>query len=98
MAEKLFGYTQEEAIGRNVDALVANDPKVREEAVDYTKQVLKKGRIEAMTKRTRKDGSFIDVEARSVPVILSGEMIAYIAIYHDISELQIARRTAEGAN
>jgi PAS domain S-box-containing protein len=98
MAEKLFGYTQEEAIGRNVDDLVANDPRVREEARDYTRRVFREGRIQATTKRIRKDGSLVDVEAMALPVIVAGELVGYIAIYHDIGELQLARRTAEAAN
>ena len=98
MAEKLFGYTQEEAIGQNVDDLVANDPRVREEALNYTKQAFTEGRVQAITKRTRKDGSLVDVEALALPVIVAGEVVAYIAIYHDISELQQARREAEAAN
>jgi PAS domain S-box-containing protein len=98
MAERLFGYTQEEAIGQNVDDLVANDPRIREEALDYTKQVFTEGCVQATTKRTRKDGSLVDVEVRGLRVIVAGELVAYIAIYHDISELQEARRQAEAAN
>ena len=98
MAEKLFGYTQEEAIGKNADDLVANDPRVREEALRYTNQVLTMGRIQATTKRTRKDGSFVDVEVRALPVIVAGELVGYVVIYHDIGELQKARREAEAAN
>jgi PAS domain S-box-containing protein len=98
MAEKLFGYTQEEAIGRNVDDLVANDPRVREEALRYTNQVLTMGRVQATAKRTRKDGSLVDVEVRALPVIVAGELVGYVAIYHDIGELQKARLEAEAAN
>jgi len=98
MAEKLFGYTQEEAIGQHVDDLVATDPGIREEAHGYTQQVLAQEPVMAVTKRTRKDGSFVDVEVRGLPVMVSGEFGGYIAIYHDVSELQQARRTAEAAN
>ena len=98
MADKLFGYTQEEAIGRNADDLVANDPRVREEALDYTKQVATMGRVQAATKRTRKDGSLVDVEALALPVIVGEEKVGYIAIYIDITDLQEARRQAEAAN
>jgi PAS domain S-box-containing protein len=98
MAEKVFGYTQEEAIGQNVDDLVARDPRIREEALHCTKQVLTEGRTQAITKRSRKDGSLVDVHCQAFPVIVAGEMVGYIATYHDISELQLARRTAEAAN
>ena len=98
MAERLFEYTQEEAIGKNLDDLVASDPKVREEAQNYTNRVTKEGRVKATTKRNRKDGSLVDVEVLALPVIVAGELVGYIAIYHDISELQLARSRAEAAN
>ena len=98
MAERLFGYTQNEAISQHVDDLVATDSRVREEAQGYTKLVLAQEPVVAVTKRTRKNGSFVDVEVRGLPVIVAGEFAGYIAIYHDVSELQDARRTAEAAN
>jgi len=98
MAEKLFGYTREEAIGQIVDDMVAKDPSIREEALRYTRQVLTQKPVSAVTKRTRKDGSLVDVEMRGLPVIVAGELIGHIVIYHDVRELQLARRTAEAAN
>jgi PAS domain S-box-containing protein len=98
MAERLFGYTQQEAIGRHIDELVANDPVVREEALSYTQQLQTTGRIQATTKRTRKDGSLVDVEVLVLPVIVAGQEAGYIGIYYDIGELQQARREAEAAN
>jgi PAS domain S-box-containing protein len=87
MAEKLFGYTQKEAIDRNIDDLVANDDSIRAEAVGYTDQVIETlGRIQATAKRTRKDGSLVDVELLALPLVLAGETVGFIAIYHDISE------------
>ncbi|NIV34652.1 MAG: PAS domain S-box protein [Anaerolineae bacterium] len=98
MAEKLFGYTQEEAIGRNLDDLVANDPRIWEEAVSYTRHLFTVGAFQATAKRTRKDGSLVDVEVLALPVVVAGEEVGYIGIYHDITELQQARRAAEAAN
>jgi signal transduction histidine kinase len=40
----------------------------------------------------------VEVNLLSLPVIVAGEMVGYIAIYHDIGPLQEARRTAEAAN
>jgi PAS domain S-box-containing protein len=113
-AERLFGYTQAEAISQNVDDLVANDDSIRAEAVSYTDAYAEggykgavdnlpdlvdaSGRLQATTKRTRKDGSLVDVELLGLPVIVAGEEVGVIAIYHDISPLQQARREAEAAS
>jgi PAS domain S-box-containing protein len=98
MAEKLFAYTQEEAIGKELDDLVANDESIRAEAAGYTDQVINLGRVQATTKRTRKDGSLVDVELLALPVIVAGDKVGTICIYVDIADLQEARREAEAAN
>jgi PAS domain S-box-containing protein len=98
MAEKLFGYTQEEAVGQNIDDLVARDPTLREEARGYTARALSKERVRATARRTRKDGSLVDVEVSALPVTVGDGHVGFVAIYHDIGELQQARRAAEEAN
>jgi PAS domain S-box-containing protein len=113
-AERLFGYTQAEAVGCYVDDLVASNDSIRGEAVGYTEVFRGEtyrgmrdaypdliddlGRLQVTTKRTRKDGSLVDVELLGLPVIVAGEEVGVIAIYHDISPLQQARREAEAAN
>ena len=97
-AERLFGYKQREVIGRNLDALVANDPRILEEAEAYTEQVSTTGRVQATAQRTRRDGSLVDVEVLALPVIVGEEKVGYIGIYIDIADLQEARRQAEAAN
>jgi PAS domain S-box-containing protein len=86
MAEKLFGYAQEEAIGRHLDELVASTGPLRAEAAGYNDQVYRQGRVQVTTQRTRKDGSLVDVELLALPLILAGERVGLCAIYHDISE------------
>lgn len=98
MAEKMFGYTAEEAIGQYIDDLVATDQKIREEADAYTQEILTTDRVQATARRTRKDGSLVDVEILVLPTIIAGEKVGYIGIYYDISELLQARREAEAAN
>jgi PAS domain S-box-containing protein len=97
-AERLFGYEQREVIGKNLDALVANDPDVLEEAVAYTQQVSTMGRVQATTQRTRQDGSLVDVEVLALPVIVGEQNVGSIGIYIDITDLQRARREAEAAS
>jgi PAS domain S-box-containing protein len=98
MAKGLFGYTQDEVIGKNLDDIVANDESIRTEAIGYTNQVIQAGRVQTTTRRTRKDGTMVDVELLALPVIVAEQKIGFISIYHDITALQEARRQAEAAN
>ena len=96
-AEKLFGYAQEEAIGRKIDDLVASSNQLHDEATKFRVQVTHGQKVRSITQRTRKDGSLVDVELVAQPVIVDGKEMGVIAIYHDITELLNARREAEAA-
>ncbi len=96
-AEKLFGYTREEAIGQDVDSLVANVEAIHQEAVQLSRQTEEAGQTQLTTRRTRKDGSLVDVDVRAAPIHLGDEMVGLYALYHDISDLQRAREQAEAA-
>ncbi len=96
-AERLFGYPAEEAIGRNIDDLIATDASVRAEAIAETERGIGGHHVHAITKRTRKDGTLVDVEVFGAPVIVSGEAVGLYGLYHDIGELQRAREEAEAA-
>jgi PAS domain S-box-containing protein len=97
-AEKLFGYTAEEAIGRNLDDLVANLDEIRDEARNYNKHSASGELLRAIARRTRKDGSLVDVEVLALPVKVGQEQQGVIVIYYDITELVLARQSAEAAN
>src|SRR5919112_247503 len=98
-AERLFGYTQAEAVGRSVDDLVAETPEMRAEGVEeYAQQASNGGQVHTVTRRSRKDGTLVDVELLAVPVAVGGERVGTYAMYHDITELQHARQQAEAAN
>ncbi len=96
--EKLFGYTEAEVKGQNLDALVTTEGTLAE-AQAYTDRALQQGRAtSANARRRRKDGSIIDVEVLTIPVSVGGEQVGMMALYHDITELLTARREAEAAN
>jgi len=94
-AERLFGYSPPEAVGRNIDDLVANDLSIREEAIAMSEAGIGHEHVHATTRRTRKDGSLVDVELFGAPVIVGNEAVGLYALYHDISELQRQRRYYE---
>jgi PAS domain S-box-containing protein len=96
-AEKLFGYTESEAVGHDLDGLVATGSQ-RTEAERYSWEALAGNLTHALVQRTRKDGSTVDLELLAVPVIVTGRPVGTIVVYHDISELQRARHDAEAAN
>jgi two-component system sensor histidine kinase/response regulator len=94
--EILFGYDQAEVVGKNIDVLVT-DETTKQEALNYTRQAMKRP-VHAIGQRQRKDGSWVDVEIFGVPVVVSGEKVGTLGIYHDISELVQARKVAEEAS
>jgi PAS domain S-box-containing protein len=94
--ERLFGYTTQEAVGKNLDSLITT-PETIEQASTYTQQSLS-GLVHGFGKRRRKDGSFASVEIFGVPIIVGEERVGALAIYHDITELDRARREAEEAS
>ena len=96
-AEKLFGYSQAEALGRRTDDLVATEA-IRAQALAYTRQAARGEVVRAITQRSRRDGTMVDVELLAVPLIVEDEQVGTLAIYHDITELQRARQEAEAAN
>ena len=93
---KLFGYSENEALGSNLDALISTD-STRSEAVAYTQEALDHA-IHAIGRRRRKDGTMVDVDILGVPVKVGEERVGLMGLYHDITELLAARRDAELAN
>jgi PAS domain S-box-containing protein len=96
-AERLFGYSSEEALGRRMEDLVAT-PELREEVRANIRHTIGGEWIRAITRRARKDSTMMDVEISSMPVVVDGKRMGMIAIYHDITELLRARQEAEAAN
>ena len=94
--EKLYGYGSAEIIGKNLDQLI-NTRETLTEAGLLTRQAMI-GPVHSMGKRRRKDGGLVTVEIFGVPVLVNGQKVSTLAIYHDITELDKARQEAELAN
>jgi PAS domain S-box-containing protein len=96
-AVRLFGYESDEAIGKHIDDLLFA-PDERGEGTATTRLADETGRAQLIGRRRRKDGETVDVEIALVPLVVDGEHTGYYAIYHDITELEVARRDADAAN
>ena len=94
--EALYGFVAAEIIGQNLDELITT-PDTLSEAQAYTQEI-KAGVVHGFGKRRRKDGNLVTVEVFGAPVMVDGRKVAALAIYHDITELDQARKDAEQAN
>ncbi len=90
--ERLFGFTLEESVGRNVSDLIVPD-EMREES-ERLREALRRGeRVNAEVVRRRKDGTLLNVSLVAAPVTVNGGPPEIFGIYRDITE----RKRAEDA-
>lgn len=84
-AEKIFGYSSEEVIGKNIDSLITNSD-ILEEAAGFTSKVIDLGEVSPVeTVRYRKDGSAVDVILAGSQVIVGDEPAGAVVVYTDIT-------------
>jgi PAS domain S-box-containing protein len=87
-AERLFGYSSEEATGRELHQLVAgSDSRMFDQAAGYVQQVLAGEALPPTeTIHYRKDGTPVNVILASAPVTVNDKMVGLVAAYTDITE------------
>jgi PAS domain S-box-containing protein len=97
-AERIFGYTAEEAIGRSITILIPQDRLSEETAV---LERIRSGRsVEHFeTIRVTKDGRLVDISLSVSPIHdATGQVIGASKIARDISQQRRLREMAEEAN
>ena len=82
--EKMFGYSQDEAIGKSLDELLGTSRNLTETSELST--LIMKNETTRESRRRRKDGTLVDVEIFTAPFFVGGERFGYLAFYNDISE------------
>jgi two-component system CheB/CheR fusion protein len=90
-ANRLYGYSAEEAVGRHASFLA---PPGMKEALDPVLRHVREGRpVERIeTRRLRKDGSLVDISVTYSPIMdASGTITGVSAISRDITQLVRAR-------
>ncbi|WP_448204866.1 PAS domain-containing protein [Azospirillum sp. sgz302134] len=104
-AERVFGFTAEEALGQSLDIIIPENQRQRH--WDGYDQVMKTGESRygsgdlLSVPATRKDGSRISVEFTIVPLKdANGAMLGMAAVMRDVTarfnELKTLRRQAAG--
>ena len=90
-AERIFGYTPEEAVGKSVTMLIPADHADEEPAV--LERIRKGERVEHYeTVRLRKDGTLVDISLTVSPIISrDGSIIGASKIARDITEQKRAQ-------
>ncbi|WP_448547675.1 sensor histidine kinase [Thalassotalea fusca] len=96
-AEKLYGYTAEEAIGQHISFLVPEGHK--DEVAKFLKRVMKNQKVEHYeTERVRKDGSVVSVSLTLSPIKDGqGRTIGVSTIARDITEKKRAEENLRRA-
>ena len=97
-AERLFGYTAAEVIGKNIRIII---PPERQREEEYVLEQIRAGREvhHFETVRRRKDGTSIDISLTVSPIrTASGEIVGASKIARDISEAKRLRRELDEAN
>ncbi|HEX37330.1 MAG TPA: PAS domain S-box protein [Candidatus Cloacimonetes bacterium] len=87
----MFGFSQEEAIGKNIDELIAEN-NYKDEAHKITQSIAEGETVRLETQRMRKDGTIIDVSILGTPIIIEGKQVAVYGIYRDITNRKQAER------
>ncbi|MGA2586254.1 MAG: two-component regulator propeller domain-containing protein [Candidatus Aminicenantales bacterium] len=97
-AEKIFGWTKDEVLGKDIDDFVVKR-EFREEARRRTEATLSGQRAESVESvRHRKDGTPINVFISSSPIYIGKEFAGAIFVYTDITELKKAEAAANEAS
>jgi PAS domain S-box-containing protein len=84
--ERIFGYSQQEVIGHDLDQLISPQDLI-DETQELTEAVKRGDVVHKLTRRLHKNGSQVEVEVYGIPVVLWGKQIGILALYHDVSEL-----------
>ena len=94
---RLFGYTEEEALGRSIDELVV--PRgLKAEGVGLSQTAQRGAEFLVETVRRRKDNTRVDVSILGAPIFFQGQQVAIFGIYRDVTERKRKERLFQALN
>ncbi len=94
----LFGYSEDDAMGKNLDDLLASGSKeIIEEASEMTEDIAKGRSASRESVRLRSDGTPCDVSILAQPIFIDGTQVGVYGIYRDITVRKQAERALANA-
>jgi two-component system, sensor histidine kinase and response regulator len=94
--ETLFRYSRQAIVGQPLAGLVSNSES-RPELESNRKSLRQGNTVHVVTRRTRSDGSLVDVEAYCVPLGAEGKFTGALLLYQDITERKLAEEAMRDA-
>lgn len=87
-ANKIFGYKEEEVVGKLIEFIIPKD--LKEANKELVQEVEKKGHVKNVeTKRLSKDGDLVDVIISITKVLDENKhFVGYLIIYRDITQIK----------
>ncbi len=97
-AEKVFGYTREEALGRHADFIIHKDARGHVDKV-WQDLMEREGGERSTNLNVTKDGRTIFCEWYNTPLVTGGgEVIGAASMAHDVTELKAAQDALRSAH
>ncbi|MEI7981000.1 MAG: ATP-binding protein, partial [Bacteroidota bacterium] len=81
----LFGFTEQEIVGENIDNIITT-PEYFKEASGITSGAMQNQVVSVETKRKHKDGRLIDVSLLVTPIVINDQIVGGYGIYRDITD------------
>ena len=94
--EHMFGFEMREFVGSPGEDFIVPEEKRAESLQLMSRAAIGEG-VHEIVSRQRKDGQVLEVELFAVPVLVIGEQLGLLVLYHDITALIQAREAAEQA-
>jgi PAS domain S-box-containing protein len=94
--ETLFGYSRNSAIGRSLISLLTT-AEIRAEVERAIGSVRGGSRVHEITRRSRSDGSLVDVEFFGVPLGITGQPKGALLLFQDTTERMLAEQAMRQA-
>ncbi len=94
--EQLFGFEKNELLGLPGEGSIVPEDK-RQQSAELIHQAANGEGVHEIVRRRKKDGQMLEVELFAVPVVIIGKETGFLVLYHNITDLILARQAAEEA-